>query len=60
MDWNLSGATTPSQSRPANDGNEGVFRIPQSSGKLFDCLVLYPGHWLEGVLPLCCEAVGVF
>ena len=27
----LSGATTPGQSGPGSDGNEGVLRIPQSS-----------------------------
>ena len=27
----LSGATTPGQSGPGSDGNEGVFPIPQSS-----------------------------
>ena len=27
----LSSATTPGQSRPGDDGNEGVLRIPQSS-----------------------------
>ena len=26
----LSGATTPSQSEPGSDGNEGVLRIPQN------------------------------
>ena len=28
MDGNLSGATTPGQSRPGCDDNEGVLRIP--------------------------------
>ena len=28
----LSGATIPCQSGPGNDGDEGVLRIPQSSG----------------------------
>ena len=27
----LSGATTPGQSGPGNDGDKGVLRIPQSS-----------------------------
>ena len=44
----LSGATTPSQSGPGSDGNEEVFRIPQSSSitgtSASDCLVTYPGH----------------
>ena len=52
IDSTLSGATPPGQSRPGSDGNEGVFRIPQSSSftgtSLSDCLVLYPGHSLVG------------
>ena len=48
----LSGATTPGQSGPANDGNEGVFRIPKSSSitgtSPSDCLVPYPGQSLGG------------
>ena len=60
----LSSATTPGQSGPGSDGNEGVLRIPQSSSTAgtspSDCLVSYPGHSLRGVLPLCREAVGVF
>ena len=62
MDKALSGATTPGQSGPGSDGNEGVLRIPQSSSiagiSPSDCL----GHSLGwgGVLPLCKEAVGVF
>ena len=43
----LSGATTPGQSRPGNNGNEEVLHIPQSfniTGKSpSDCLVSYPG-----------------
>ena len=31
IDRTLSGATTPSQSGPGSDGNEGVLCIPQSS-----------------------------
>ena len=46
----LSGATTPGQSGPGSDGNEGVLRIPQSSSTAgtspSDCLVSYPGHSL--------------
>ena len=45
-------------------GIKGVLRIPQSSSitgtSPSDCLVLYPGHSLVGVLPLCRGAVGVF
>ena len=44
----LSGATTPSQNGPESDSNEGVPRIPQSSGisgtSPSDCLESYPGH----------------
>ena len=44
----LSGATTPGQSGPGSNGNEGVPRIPQSSSitgtSPSDCLVSYPGH----------------
>ena len=64
IDRTLSGATTPDQSGPGSDGNEGVLHIPQSSTitgtSPSDCLVSYPGHLLVGVLPLCREAVGVF
>ena len=31
IDRTLSGVTTSGQSGPGADGNEGVFRIPQSS-----------------------------
>ena len=31
LDRTLSGASTPGQSGPGSDGNEGVFHIPQSS-----------------------------
>ena len=55
MDRTLSGATTPGQSGPRSDGNEGVLCIPQSSsitGTLpSDCLVSYPGHSLEESYP---------
>ena len=48
----ISGATTPGQSGPGSDGNEGVLRIPQSSSTAgtspSDCLVSYPGHSLVG------------
>ena len=52
MDRALSGATTPGQSGPGSDGNEGVLRIPQSSSiagtSPSDCLVSYPGHSFGG------------
>ena len=54
MDRAPSGATTPGQSGPGSDGNEGVLHIPQSSSTAgtspSDCLVSYPGHSLGGVL----------
>ena len=62
--WTLSGATTPGQSWPGSDSNEGVQRITQSSiineASPSDCLVLYPWH------PLCWgfypsrDSLGVF
>ena len=58
----VSGPTTPS--RPETDGNEWVFRIPQSSSITRTSpsiiVVSYPEYSLEGVLPLCTDAVGVF
>ena len=52
IDWTLSGATTPDQSGPGSDGNEGVLRIPKSSSiteaSPSDCLVSYLGHSLWG------------
>ena len=46
------GTTTPSQSGPGSNGNEGVLRIPQSLSitgtSPSDCLVSYPRHtWGE-------------
>ena len=63
IDRTLSDATTPGQSGPWSDANEGVLRIPQSSRVTgtspSDCLVSYPGHpWR--VLPLCGDAAGLF
>ena len=66
IDWTLSGATTPGQSRPGSNGNERVLHIPQSfriralpSDALvsyprhlsLDALVSYPGHSLVGSYP---------
>ena len=52
IDRTLSGATTLGQSGPGSDGNEEVLCFPQSSGLTLalpsDCLMLYPGHLLEG------------
>ena len=48
----LSGATTPGQSGPVSDGNEGVLRILQGSSitevSLLDCLMSYLKHSLRG------------
>ena len=65
IDRTLSGATTPGQSRPGSDGNEGVLHIPESSSitgtSASDCLVSYPGHSLGRgqSYPLRREAVSV-
>ena len=51
----LSGATTPGQSGPGSDCNEGVLRIPQSFSitgtSPSDYLVSYPGNSLVGSYP---------
>ena len=51
----LLGATTPGQSRPGSDGNNGVLCISQSSSitgtSPSDCLVSYTGHSLWGSYP---------
>ena len=56
IDKALSGATTPGRSGLGSDVNEQVLRIPQSSTitrtSPSNCLVLYPGHLLGGVLGL--------
>ena len=63
IDRILLEATTPVQSRPMINGNEGVLRIPQSSSisgsSPSNCLVSNLGHSLRSVLPLCREAVPV-
>ena len=50
IDRTLSGVTTPNQSGPGGDGNDGALRIPQSSNiteaSPSDCLVSYPRHSL--------------
>ena len=50
IDRILSGITTPGQSEPERDGNEGVLLILPSSSNTraspSDCLVSYPGHLL--------------
>ena len=51
IDRILSGATTPDQSGPEVDDNEGVLSIAQSSGMSkaspSDCLVSHLGHSAE-------------
>ena len=60
----LSGTTTPGQSWPGSNGNEGALHIPQSSrteSSPSDCLMSYPGHSVgRRVLHLCINAAGVF
>ena len=55
IDMTLLGATTPCQIGPGNDGNEGVFHIPQSfsitSALPSDCLMSYLGNLLGGSYP---------
>ena len=50
IDRTLSGVTTPGQSGPGSDGNEGMLCIPQSSSitrpSALDCLVSYAVHSL--------------
>ena len=58
IDRTLSGATTPGQSEPGNNGNKGVLSIPGTSPS--DCLVLYPGRSWRVVLCFCRDTVGVF
>ena len=64
IDRTRSGATTPNQSGPGSDGNEGELCIPQSSGitgtSTSDCLVSYQDIRWGWILPLCRGAVGVF
>ena len=47
----LSGATTPDQSGPRSNGNEGVLCIPQNSSitgaSPSDCIVSFSGHSLR-------------
>ena len=54
MDRTLSDATTPGQSEPGSDNNDGVLHIPQSSSIIgastSDCFVSYQGHLLVGGL----------
>ena len=61
----LSGATTPGQSGPGSNGNEGVLHIPQDPSITWtspsDCLVSYQDtRGGGGLLSLCRGAVSVF
>ena len=64
IDGTLSSATTPSQSEPGSDGNEGVLHILQSSSTTgaspLDGFASYPGNSLGGFYSLCRDAVSVF
>ena len=68
IDRTLSGATTPGQSGPGSNGNEGVLHIPQCSSitgaSPSDCLVSYNRTlvwwWWWGVLLCYRDVVGVF
>ena len=55
IDGTLSGATTPAQSGPGSNGNEGVLCIPQSScntgASPSDCFGSYIGHLLGESYP---------
>ena len=52
IDRTLSGATTPGQSGPRSNGNEGVLHIPQSfsitGASPLDCLMSYIQDTREG------------
>ena len=64
IDRVLSGATTPGQSGPASDGNEEMFRIPQSSSitgvSPSDCVVSYQDTRLWGGSYLSAEMHSVY
>ena len=55
IDTTLLTATFPSLMESGNDGSEGVLCIPQISSitetSPSECLVSYPGHFLEGSYP---------
>ena len=63
IDRTLSNATTPGQSGPGSNSNEGVVHIPQSPSftgiSPLNCFVSYTGYSL-GVLSHCREAVDLF
>ena len=64
IDRTLLGATTPGQSEPGSNSNEGVLRIPQISkagASPTDGLISYPRHEEEErVLLLCRDVIGLF
>ena len=64
IDRNPSGATTPGNSIPGSDDNEGVFSIPKSSNITVTsplvCSVSWPGHSFVVGLTLCRGTVGLF
>ena len=60
----LLAATTPGQSEPGNDGNEGVLHIPQSSSitgaSPLDCFGSYQDTCWESITPLPAEMQSVY
>ena len=61
----LLGATTPDQSRPGSDDNEGVLHLPQrcsiTGDSLSDFFLVISSAFIVGRdLPLYGDAVGVF
>ena len=59
----LSGASTPGQSGPGGNANEGVFhisKISKSGNSQSDYLMSYPVYSLSVSLPFCIDAVDVF
>ena len=64
IDRTLSGATTPGQSGPGSEGNEGLLHITQKTSitgtSPSDYLASHLGHSLEGGgLPLCRDAKSI-
>ena len=60
IDRTLTGTTSPGQSGPGSNGNEGVLHITQSWRFIIRySLVLYPGLLFVRVLPFYKEVVGI-
>ena len=63
IDKTLSGATTPGQSAPESDSNEGILCIPQNSSitevSPSNYFSVISRTFVGGVLLLCRDAVGV-